>query len=746
MLIAQGNYKSYTWELDNDGTLAIYGEGSASFYENPWEEYAAQIRKFKVGSGITSISVRMKNYRALTSVEFPETLIYDFCDFRGCDNLAEIIVPDSVVSVYDESLEDSAWYKSQPDGVIYVGKVFYGFKGEYTGGEEFTVKDGTIGIARGSFMVKGITRVNLPVSIRDVSHSDFTFDESISNMDIGGSWSFSDGNICIWDGIRRDFPDGENPPWYMFRDKIKTIAIQYVSTQGGAIGRNAFKDCPNLETVDLQGKIREIRAGAFANCPALKTVKYTRNIELIERGAFSGCRNLTEISAPKVTEMSDAELLKFNEENPIKYVCPPEFEELKRQGFIIGNCGKGFTWTLGKDGTMSIYGEGEMPDDADFFSDQPLIKWKVHCVRFSNSITKIGNKAFTDYGNIQIDFPKSLKQIGDNAFWSCSIREVTIPEGTEVIGAGAFSLCTNLRKVVLPQSLKYIDSGAFEICRGLRDITIPPKTVVAASILSETPFEAESPTEVFYKDGWALGYARLPSTDVLELQPGTKKIAGLAFGADCHDECEPYTITELILNDDLCYVGSQAFARTKIEKITANCTFEYIGSDVFEDTPWLNSRPNEVVYLANAALINKDNDSESLKMLSEYEGRKITLIAPYCFFENEKLREVEIGENIEVIPSHTFYLCPELEKIVIPSSVKELGKCAVYDCPKLKSVYIPKTVTEIGEHAVGYIYNPEWWEKHEPFHLTVPGFTIITESGSAAEKYALENGFDVQIV
>lgn len=325
MLIAQGNHENSIWKIDDEGTLVIRGEEDAHFFKNPWEEYVDQIRKFKVGSGITRISVGMKNYRELISVEFPDTLIYDFCDFRGCENLAEIIVPDSVEHVEDRSLEDSAWYKSQPDGEIYVGKVFYGFKGEYTGGEEFTVKDGTIGIARGSFMVNGITRVNLPASIHDVSHS--AFDDSVSNMDIGGGWSFSGGNICIWGEIR-DFPDSENPPWYTFRDKIKRVAVQGVSTPGGAIGRNAFKDCPNLEEVDLEGRIKEIHEGAFANCPALKTVKYTRNIELIERGAFSGCCNLTEISAPKVTEMSGAELLKFNEENPIKYICPPSLRIL----------------------------------------------------------------------------------------------------------------------------------------------------------------------------------------------------------------------------------------------------------------------------------------------------------------------------------------------------------------------------------------------------------------------------------
>lgn len=739
MIIAEGNYKGFTWEIDSDGTLTVRGEGEVHFSRNPWGEYADKVRKFKVEDGVTNISAELINYPALVSVEFPDTLIYDFCDFRGCENLAEITVPDSVVSVEDESLEDSVWYKSQPDGGIYIGKVFYGFKGEYTGGEEFTVRDGTLGIARGAFDVTGITCVNLPASIRSVSHS--AFNKSVLNMDIGGGWSFWHGTICIWNGTR-DFPDGDNPPWYTFRDKIKVVNVEYVSISGGTIGRNAFKDCPNLETVDLQGKIKEIRTGAFADCPALKTVEYTENIEVIERGAFSGCRNLTEISAPRVTEMSGAELQKFNEENPIKYVCPPEFEGLKRQGLKIGSYGKEFTWTLDKDGTMSIYGEGEMPNDEKYFGEQPFNKWKVRRVRICNYITKIGRSAFADFtGIMQIVFPKNLKEIGDNAFYRCwSLSEVTLPETTEVIGAGAFHGCGNLRKIVLPQGLEYIGSSAFFLCEELRDITIPPKTVVSASILSRTPFEDESPTEVLYKDGWALGYVREPSTTVLRLQKGTEKIAGLAFGADFRDEIDPYPITELILNDELRNISSLAFARTEIEKVTANCTFECVGSDIFENTPWLENRPNEVVCLANAALKNNDMDSKRLKMPSEYDGRKITLIAPKCFFGCKKLREIEISENIEVIMNRAFYCCPKLERVVIPSSVKEIRQYAFYECPKLKSVYIPETVTEIGNHAFGYIVNSDWQLER------IPDFTILTESGSAAEKYARENGFGLQII
>ena len=54
---------------------------------------------------------------------------------------------------------------------------------------------------------------------------------------------------------------------------------------------------------------------------------------------------------------------------------------------------------------------------------------------------------------------------------------------------------------------------------------------------------------------------------------------------------------------------------------------------------------------------------------------------------------------------------------------------------------IPATVTEIGEYAIGYMYNSEQAE-----YYPIPGFAIVAEKGSAAEKYALENDFKVEYI
>ncbi len=783
-IIASGvcdkNYPQALWWLDDEGTLTIYGTGEMHIsFETPWDEYAQNVRTFRVERGITSVSVDLKNYLNLRRVEFSDTVRYDFCSFKGCVNLSEIIVPDSVEHFEDRSIEDTAWYKAQPDGAVYIGKIFYGFKGGYSGGTEFTVKDGTRGIARGSFKVKGITRVNLPDSIVNVCHSENTFDDDILNMsikrekfDYDAPWSFSNGTLYL-DGRTKDFSDPDKQPWRSFRKKIRAVRVNFATRDSGYIGENAFAECTSLCEVALESKVSVIASNAFKNCAALKSVIGTDSIELIEKGAFSGCKNLTDISVPHLTKISGAELVKFNKFHPIRYDPAPELKKLKRSGCLVGGFGKSFSWALDKNGVMTFFGEGEMPYNGKFNSEQGnLEKRAVKKLILDEGITVIGDSAFEDFSELtEIVFPKGLKQISSNAFRGCcSLKEIVIPESTKVIDDGAFASCGKLQRVYLPEglkyiggvafdgcgelqrihlpdSLKYIGGCAFRDCEKLIDINIPENTYPESDILYNTLLALNSPTEILYHDGWALGYSREHSEKVLRFKKGTRKIASLAFGCrDCEIDDD---ITEVILDGDICEIGSFAFANiTSLEKVTADCTFKRLGESTFSGTKWFDDQPEGVVYLANAVLDYSGQIPEKIKIASEHNGRKITLIAPMFIAGYDKLRELEIGKNIESIGESAFSYSHILEKVTIPDSVKHIDSAAFMQCETLKRVFIPSSVEEIGDRAFGYYYNPEyeWRDPDSSFYLRVEGFTIICEHGSAAEKYAAENEFKIEYV
>ena len=98
----------------------------------------------------------------------------------------------------------------------------------------------------------------------------------------------------------------------------------------------------------------------------------------------------------------------------------------------------------------------------------------------------------------------------------------------------------------------------------------------------------------------------------------------------------------------------------------------------------------------------------------------------------------------------------DCEKVILPSTVKIIGEGgfrgskikkielndgliridyeAFLNCEELKSVYIPESVNVIENYAFGYVFGDNGFEKSDDF-------TIYGEAGSAAQKYAEDNGF-----
>ena len=71
------------------------------------------------------------------------------------------------------------------------------------------------------------------------------------------------------------------------------------------------------------------------------------------------------------------------------------------------------------------------------------------------------------------------------------------------------------------------------------------------------------------------------------------------------------------------------------------------------------------------------------------------------------------------------------------TGIKTIDKEAFFNCKKLKTITIPKSVKKIGKRALGYI----WKNNHSNTIICKDGFTIKGYKGTAAEKYAKQNGF-----
>ncbi len=228
-----------------------------------------------------------------------------------------------------------------------------------------------------------------------------------------------------------------------------------------------------------------------------------------------------------------------------------------------GNLEGGLAWNLTKAGTLSISGQGAMPDFASA-ADQPWDGSQIRKVVIEDGITSIGSSAFCSSAILSADIPSSVKTIGDSAFRECSnLSSVTVCEGVETIGQNAFLACTNLASIALPASIGEVGAAAFFECTEMESVTFAPgskKVKMGDNMFSRC---------------WKLARVTLPSSidriskemflncgmlAGVEIPQGAERIGESAF-ASC------FSLAAVIVPDSVAVIERSAFANCSLKDI-----------------------------------------------------------------------------------------------------------------------------------------------------------------------------------
>ncbi len=338
--------------------------------------------------------------------------------FRGCSEITEIVLPNTLVSVGDGAFADTAklatinfpnalarigegalhgseWFENQADGLVYANRVLYCFKGEV--GEsvsgQVAVKDGTVSIASGAFRDKQVTSVALPATVT-------------------------------------------------------------------AIGEDALVGCPVEElTVPFIGSGSEdaLYLGYLFGSPSpaqssayipetLTKVTVLDGCTTIGDGAFAGCRNLAEIELPSsivsvaVDSLKDTAWLK-NHKAGVVYTGR----------VVYGYVASKFTYTEMQDKIAA----GEEIED-------------VYNLVLRDDVVTINPNAFVETSIRSIRIPDTVTVIGDRAFYACSmLSSIRMPSYLEELGASAFHSCSSLAEIYIPGTVAEIRDNTFNGCRSL---------------------------------------------------------------------------------------------------------------------------------------------------------------------------------------------------------------------------------------------------------------------------------------
>lgn len=499
----------------------------------------------------------------------------------------------------------------------------------------------------------------------------------------------------------------------------ETVAVPEKSPEGRtviAIFDEAFKGDRVIKTCKLTDKVRSIGKKAFANS-TLENLHFFHNLQEIAGDAFETC---TMVTGRGADGSYASEFFRSNANTRFKKVFDGTrvgdfyFLALTEDTCMIeGYEGTGTALTLPQTGPN---GETVVEIGEEVFNRHTELTGELV---IPDTITKIGDYAFSGTAFSVIHFPSSVTFIGENVFQDCPVfhpeveentyawqycdanfyltRNDAVADGMQVtlqgnntyiitkyVGSGedaklpsyinnrpvtaiaddAFSGTAISGKLKLPERLTAIGKNAFLNCTGLTGDLILPESVTSIG------------TSAFQ------GCSGLDGR--LELPPDITVIPEGAF-RDCAKLNGKLVIPDGVVQIHMyAFLGCRGFDSLKLSE-----TLYSIGGGAFTGCSGLSGElklPETLQYIqsSNAYFAGKKYDGA-------FEG---------CYNLTGPLT---LPEGLKEIGAFAFKGCSGFTgPLVIPEGISEIGEMAFYSCKGFESLSLPDTLITIQGGAFGY--------------------------------------------
>ena len=591
--------------------------------------------------------------------------------FKGQENLTEITIPSSVVSIGEYAFYWSGW----SGGLSTLN---------FAAADTAKLDDGSNKLTIGDYAFYGTQIQELVLPLRTATVGAYAFSESkITSLSLGGTEVLKDHAFASA-GNYKDF-SVEIPASlteigdYAFSDTYVANITYATGCTLKTIGAFAFTNCSSLSAFTVPASVEVIGAKAFCNS-SLSSIVFEEGIAPLAFGVKG-----TEVvidSWYDTVNYYDAFGQVLNDTSVTAVNFPGRLTELCESAFE-GNSSI----------TSVTFGKVEGNEATKNFETAKL--------------TTIGKKAFYDAGGLTaITIPASVKNtddkmaIGDEAFRGTSENlVVTFVMGGDkdtaplTIGAYAFASTHTITNFVLPARLAYFtDEDGNVIAPLANGLGVFSYNLEAVTIQGEGASDYVSFDSAVYSTGYEeLLLVPKEKAGTLNVPAATAKIGDGALS-----ECSAITEVAFAKDSKLTEIGAQAFYKAKgITELTLPDGVNVIGKNAFELSGLTALTLSRAMESFDPSIVT---DCTALRNLNVAEGNPYLSSIDGVLFSADKKELIyylstrtdtayEIPEGTEIIRESAFMKTYALQEVTVPASVTLIGEYAFNACNGLKTAH-----------------------------------------------------------
>ena len=429
------------------------------------------------------------------------------------------------------------------------------------------------------------------------------------------------------------------------------------------IGDYAFFKNKKLKTLTMNNELISIGVSAFTYCSNLQTINFSENLETIKDLAFMECSSLKEV------------------------IIPDSLKNMGKWAFVLCNNIEKIT--------LPFIGLNTTEYEFNFLG----IIFGALNASDNNAAVPISLKEVTITG----------VRVPAYAFYGCTnIKTIKMPNALS-IGTGAFESCINLDNVELARCISFIGENVFRNCSSLDNVYFRGKIEYWCDIEFSDP--TSNPmyyATKFYMLDDSNNYYHVTSLEI----PNTIETIGdyQFYGFDF--------VTNINLPNTITSIGISAFtscSRLKIIQI-----------------------PNSVTTIGAAAF----KYCYDLKNIEFSIDSTLTTLNNYVFSYCSSLTTFTLPNSITTISSNAFEGCSGLIKIKLTNNITTIDENAFYECSNL-SIYCEPTTKPSGWNQNWNITNqPVFWGINETNLIELDNIEYILDSNNNTAKLVKYKGDD----